>query len=94
MSQETRFVVPANAGTHNHGRCFARAGAAAVITAGSGGYGRAYLFSTEAGAFWSRQGFREVPVPELVAALPDAPQVRHYDQQGWLPDEVAWRKDL
>jgi N-acetylglutamate synthase-like GNAT family acetyltransferase len=58
------------------------------------GVRRIYLFSTDAGAFWSRQGFREVPVPALVAALPDAPQVRHYDQQGWLPDEVAWRKDL
>ncbi|MEP7115425.1 MAG: hypothetical protein ABI862_19335 [Ilumatobacteraceae bacterium] len=51
-------------------------------------------FSTDAGAFWSRQGFRKVPVPELVAALPDAPQVRHYEQQGWLPDEVAWCKVL
>ena len=54
----------------------------------------AYLFSTDAGAYWSRQGFREVPVPELLAALPDAPQVRYYDQHGWLPDEVAWCIDL
>ena len=37
---------------------------------------------------------REVPVPELVADLPNAPQVQHYDQHGWLPDEVAWYKDL
>jgi N-acetylglutamate synthase-like GNAT family acetyltransferase len=66
----------------------------ALDQARDGGYRRIYLFSTEAGAFWSRQGFREVPVPELVAALPDAPQVRHYDEQGSLPDEVAWRKDL
>ena len=28
------------------------------------------------------------------SALPDAPQVRHYDEQGSLPDEVAWRKAL
>jgi len=55
---------------------------------------RAYLFSTGAGSYWTQQGFREVPVPELVAALPDAPQVRQYEQEGWLPDEVAWRKDL
>ena len=54
----------------------------------------AYLFSTDAGAYWARQGFREVPVAELVAALPDAPQVRRYHEQGWLPNEVAWRKDL
>jgi N-acetylglutamate synthase-like GNAT family acetyltransferase len=58
------------------------------------GVRRIYLFSTDAGAFWLRQGFREVPVPELAAALPDAPQVRHYDEQGALADEVAWRKDL
>jgi N-acetylglutamate synthase-like GNAT family acetyltransferase len=66
----------------------------ALDQARSGGYRRVYLFSTGAGAFWARQGFREVPVPELVAALPDAPQVLYYDQHGWLPDEVAWRKDL
>ncbi|MFN8501294.1 GNAT family N-acetyltransferase [Kouleothrix sp.] len=58
------------------------------------GCARAYLFSTDAGAFWARMGFREVPVPELVAALPAAPQVRHYDALGWLPTEVAWRIDL
>ena len=58
------------------------------------GVARAYLFSTDAGAFWARTGFREVPVPELVAALPAAPQVRHYDALGWLPTEVAWRRDL
>jgi N-acetylglutamate synthase-like GNAT family acetyltransferase len=66
----------------------------ALDQARAGGYQRIYLFSTGAGAFWSRQGFREVPVPELVAVLPDAPQVRHYHEQGALPDEVAWRKDL
>ena len=58
------------------------------------GVARAYLFSTDAGAFWARMGFREVPVPELVAALLAAPQVRHYDALGWLPSEVAWRRDL
>ena len=66
----------------------------ALDEATASGCERAYLFSTGAGAYWSRLGFREVPVPELVAALPDAPQVRYYDQHGWLPDEVAWRKDL
>jgi N-acetylglutamate synthase-like GNAT family acetyltransferase len=66
----------------------------ALDEARAAGLRQAYLFSTGAGPFWSRQGFREVPVAELVAALPDAPQVRHYDEQGWLPDEVAWRRDL
>lgn len=54
----------------------------------------AYLFSTDAGRYWQRRGFHQVPVPELVAALPDAPQVRHYGALGWLPTEVAWRRDL
>lgn len=54
----------------------------------------AYLFSTDAGLYWQRRGFYEVPVPDLVAALPNAPQVRHYGELGWLPTEVAWRRDL
>jgi N-acetylglutamate synthase-like GNAT family acetyltransferase len=58
------------------------------------GYRQIYLFSTEAGSYWQRHGFREVPVPELVAALPDAPQVKHYEQLGWLPTEIAWRRNL
>jgi N-acetylglutamate synthase-like GNAT family acetyltransferase len=66
----------------------------AIESAGAVGRLRAYLFSTGAGAYWSRLGFREVPVPELVAALPAAPQVRQYHELGWLPTEVAWRKDL
>jgi hypothetical protein len=33
-------------------------------------------------------------VPELVAALPDAPQVHQYSRMGWLPTEVAWRLDF
>lgn len=50
-----------------------------------------YLFSTGAGPYWQRLGFVEVPVPELLAALPDAPQVHHFAAMGWLPTEVAWR---
>ncbi len=58
------------------------------------GFRIVYLFSTGAGGYWSRWGFYEVPVPELVAALPTAPQVRHYAALGWLPSEIAWRRDL
>lgn len=53
-----------------------------------------YLFSTGAGAYWQSRGFVEVPVDEVVAMLPDAFQVRHYAELGWLPTEVAWRKAL
>ena len=38
--------------------------------------------------------FPAVPVSELVAALPEAPQVVSYEHQSWLPTEVAWRGDL
>jgi N-acetylglutamate synthase-like GNAT family acetyltransferase len=53
-----------------------------------------YLFSTDAGEYWTRQGFREVSVPELVEALPDAAQVHHYRDIGWLPTEIAWRLEV
>ena len=66
----------------------------ALAWARGAGFRLAYLFSTGAGAFWARQGFREVPVDELVSVMPDAPQVGYYRQNGWLPSEVAWRKDF
>lgn len=52
-----------------------------------------YLFSTGAGGYFSRLGFRRVAVDEVVAALPDAPQVRRFSELGWLPREIAWRLD-
>jgi N-acetylglutamate synthase-like GNAT family acetyltransferase len=55
---------------------------------------RVYCFSTGAGAYWQRFGFVEVPVSEVVAALPAAPQVVDFERRGWLPKETAWRKDL
>lgn len=57
-------------------------------------YLRVYLFSTGANSYWTRQGFREVPADELVAALPHAPQVRLYTKKGYLTSEVAWRLEL
>lgn len=66
----------------------------ALTTAGEAGYDTVYLFSTGAGRYWQRWGFYEVPVAEMVAALPDVPQVREYDRRGWLATEVAWRHDL
>ncbi len=62
--------------------------------ASSGGYQHVYLFSTDAGTYWHRLGFCEVPVSELVAALPNTSQVQKYKVLGWLPTEVAWRRDL
>jgi N-acetylglutamate synthase-like GNAT family acetyltransferase len=53
-----------------------------------------YCFSTGAGPYWQRFGFEEVPVPELVAALPDAPQVRGDAEACTLAGEIAWRVRL
>lgn len=53
-----------------------------------------YLFSTTAGPFWARFGFRPVPVPDLIAALPDAPQVRGGLRRGWIHADAAWRLNL
>ncbi len=53
-----------------------------------------YCFSTGAGSYWQRFGFREVPVNEVAHALPDSPQLIYFERVGWLPTEIAWRKDL
>ena len=66
----------------------------AIVAARSLGMSRVYLFSTDAGAFWMRQGFCEVSVDELVTALPTVPQVQLYERKGWLPNETAWRIDI
>ncbi|QKW18328.1 GNAT family N-acetyltransferase [Kitasatospora sp. NA04385] len=65
-----------------------------LAEAAAGGVRSVYLFSTDAGAFWRRLGFRQVPVPEAAAALTAAPQVRQYLADGSLAVEVAWRRDL
>ncbi|MFC8718207.1 GNAT family N-acetyltransferase [Kitasatospora sp. NPDC057198] len=65
-----------------------------LAEAAAGGIRRVYLFSTDAGAFWRRLGFREVPVPEAANALAAAPQVRQYLADGSLAAEAAWCRDL
>lgn len=55
---------------------------------------RVFCFSTGAGGYWQRLGFWEVPVVEVVAALPLVPQVLHFERLGWLPTEIAWGIDL
>ena len=65
-----------------------------LAEARAAGARRVYLFSTGAGHFWALLGFNEVPVPELVAALPGTPLVRLYTERGWLDSEVAWALDL
>jgi len=49
-----------------------------------------YLFSKDTGGYFERLGWREVPVAEVAARLPRAPQVRRYEEIGWYPDERAF----
>ena len=54
-----------------------------------------YLFSTDAGDFFKRFDFVEVPVAELVAALSSAPEVKYYlARPDELGREVAWYLDI
>lgn len=52
-----------------------------------------YLFSKDTGGYFERLGWREVPVAEVAARLPAAPQVRRYQEIGWYPDERAFVRD-
>lgn len=55
---------------------------------------RMYLFSTDAGDYYRSLGFLEVPVDEAVAAIGHTPQVQKYEELGWLPTEVPWKRNL
>ncbi len=58
------------------------------------GFKKAYLFSRTAGKYWMRFGFYEVSVAEVVDALPEVPQVKHYLETGTIWTDIAWRCDL
>jgi N-acetylglutamate synthase-like GNAT family acetyltransferase len=45
-----------------------------------------YLFSTEAGGFFERHGFKTAAVDDVIAAIPGVPQVEHYRAR---PEELA-----
>ena len=54
-----------------------------------------YLFSTDAGGFFKRLGFAEVPVAQLVGALSAVPQVKYYlARRDDLAREIAWYLDI
>jgi N-acetylglutamate synthase-like GNAT family acetyltransferase len=59
--------------------------AAARKAAHTRGARHLYLFSTDAGEYFARFGFAEVPVPQVVAALAGTPQVEYYRA---CPDEL------
>jgi N-acetylglutamate synthase-like GNAT family acetyltransferase len=53
-----------------------------------------YLFSTGAGAYWTRIGFKQVTVGELVEKLLNSPQVKLFEKLGWLPGEIAFKYSI
>jgi N-acetylglutamate synthase-like GNAT family acetyltransferase len=54
-----------------------------------------FLFSTEAGGFFQRLGYVEVPVADTVQAIPDAPQVKWYvARPDLLAEEITFAKTL
>jgi GNAT superfamily N-acetyltransferase len=54
-----------------------------------------YLFSSDAGDFFKRMGFVEVPVTQLLNALTGAPQAEYYRARpDDLAREVAWYLDI
>ena len=55
---------------------------------------RVYLFSKDTGGYFERLGWREVPVSEVAARLPQAPQVRRYQEIGWYPNERAFVRSV
>lgn len=60
--------------------------AAARKAAHTRGARHLYLFSTEAGSFFERQGFVRAEVVDVIAALSGVPQVEYYRAR---PDELA-----
>ena len=58
------------------------------------GYKAVYLFSVRSGGYWLKSGFREVPVDELLQAIPAAYQVQHFNRIGKLQNEHAWKRAL
>jgi N-acetylglutamate synthase-like GNAT family acetyltransferase len=54
-----------------------------------------YLFSTEAGDFFRRLGFEQVPVEDTVKAMRGAPQAEYYRAHPEeLAREVTWHLDI
>lgn len=69
--------------------------AAARKAAHTRGARHLYLFSTEAGGFFQRFGFEEVPVARVFEALSGAPQVEYYRARPEeLAREVAFHLDI
>ena len=69
--------------------------AAARKAAHTRGARHLYLFSTDAGEFFERHGFKTVAVDDVIAAVPGVPQVDYYRARPEeLAREVAYHLDI
>ena len=69
--------------------------AAARKAAHTRGARHLYLFSTDAGEFFERHGFKTVAVDDVIAAIPGVPQVEYYRARPEeLAREVAYHLDI
>jgi len=69
--------------------------AAARKAAHTRGARHLYLFSTDAGEFFERYGFKKVAVDEVIAAVPGVPQVEYYRARPQeLARELAYHLDI
>ena len=68
--------------------------AAVTHAAQVAGVSTLFCFGTDVGDYWERRGFSVVSVTELCSHVPNAPQIGQFKSNGWLADEVAWRKNL
>jgi N-acetylglutamate synthase-like GNAT family acetyltransferase len=69
--------------------------AAARKAAHTRGARHLYLFSTDAGGFFERHGFRRAPIADVVAALSGVPQVEYYRARpAELAREIAYHLDI
>jgi len=66
----------------------------ALLEAAHRGLQDVYLLSKDTGEYFERLGWSEVPVAEVAARLPQAPQVRRYDEIGWYPNERAFVRSV
>jgi N-acetylglutamate synthase-like GNAT family acetyltransferase/NTP pyrophosphatase (non-canonical NTP hydrolase) len=58
------------------------------------GVSRLYCYSTDAGPYWLAHGWAECALTEPQTLLADAPQTALFFKLGWMPAEIAYRKEL
>lgn len=63
-----------------------------VMELESKGISHLYLFSRQAREFWTKMGFTQCPIQEVIDVLSVAPQVREFIEDKTIWTDVAWYK--